>query len=160
MVISARHEIRLRARGAVEYSVATTRLLLAMIVLYEVSCIAEGSLSAVQLDVTSLIGIGLVGESVLVLYLLIRALGELYTVKVLIAPSHQRVRSAIYDRLRHPIYFFVLIPEWIGMGLAMHAWIAMAAGLPVLLVLLLLRIRQEEAALRAKFPEYRGLLLR
>ena len=132
LIVGARHERALRATGAVEHSLTTTRILLFSIVFYVVAAIAEGATAGTQLDAVAAVGVALVSESMIALFFLNRALGGLWTPKILIAPEHRHVRTGLYGRVRHPIYFFVLIPEWIGVGLAMHAWLVMLFGLPML----------------------------
>ncbi len=160
LMVSAGHERKLRSAGAMELDIRTTRALLGAITTYNVAALIEGVVRGTQLDGIALIGIVLVAASQIALLFVVRALGELWTVKLLLASDHRHVRSTLLDRVRHPNYFLNLVPEWLGLGMAFHAWLVMAVGLPVLLLLLIGRIRHEEKALRDRFADYRGLFTR
>lgn len=160
LIVSARHERALRSAGAVELDVRTTRALLGAITTYSLAALIAGVLQGTQLDRVSLSGIILVAASQLALLFVVRALGRLWTVRLLMASDHQHVRSMLLDRVRHPNYFLNLVPEWLGLGIAFHAWLVMAVGLPILFLLLIARIRHEEQALRVRFTGYRGLFIR
>ena len=76
-----------------------------------------------------------------------RALGPLWTVKVLIGPQQRLVRPGPYRLCKHPNYFLNLLPELVGYGLALGAWRTLRWGLPCYGLCLAVRIRQEEAAM-------------
>jgi len=105
LIVSARHERALRSAGAVELDVGTTRALLGAITIYNVAALVEGMIRCTQLDALSFIGIVLVAASQIALLFVVRALGRLWTVKLLLASDHRHVRSTLLDRVRHPNYF-------------------------------------------------------
>jgi isoprenylcysteine carboxyl methyltransferase (ICMT) family protein YpbQ len=47
-----------------------------------------------------------------------------------------------------------ILPELAGLALALDAYVTLIVGLPIYLVPLMIRIRQEEAAMTAKFDTY------
>ena len=53
--------------------------------------------------------------------------------------------------MRHPNYFLNILPELVGFALVLHAYYTLIIGLPFYLIPLIIRIRQEESAMRAKF---------
>lgn len=62
--------------------------------------------------------------------------------------------TPLFRFVRHPNYYLNIIPELIGFALTLHAFWTLAIGLPLYLVPLVIRIRQEEGTMRAHFPEY------
>jgi len=53
--------------------------------------------------------------------------------------------------VRHPNYFLNIMPELIGVALLCNAWTTLCVGFPLYLCLLVVRIRQEESAMRELF---------
>ena len=96
----------------------------------------------------------LYGLSVLAFVLVGRALNRLWTVKLLIASDHVLNQSALFRWVRHPNYFLNIIPELCGLALIMGALIVLVLGLPWYLLVLRVRIRQEEEVMQQHFPQY------
>jgi len=63
-------------------------------------------------------------------------------------------QSALFRWVRHPNYFLNIIPELCGLALIMGAWIVLVLGLPCYLLVLRVRIKQEEAVMQQHFPHY------
>ncbi|TDX88210.1 isoprenylcysteine carboxyl methyltransferase (ICMT) family protein [Neorhizobium sp. R1-B] len=82
---------------------------------------------------------------------IVRLLGEVWTVKIMIAPNHPVSRHALFRTVRHPNYFLNILPELVGYALIFHAYFTLAIGQPVYLVILVVRIVQEERAMRDLF---------
>jgi isoprenylcysteine carboxyl methyltransferase (ICMT) family protein YpbQ len=156
LVVSSRHEARLRAAGAVEYGAGNSRLIAAIHTGYYVAAFAEGWWRDASLDGLAWAGLTLYGFAILALLCVMRELGELWTVKVLIASDHTLKQGWLFRSVRHPNYFLNLIPELVGLSLAMKAWLVLAVLLPIYLAALFRRIRIEEAAMSQRFPEYPG----
>jgi methyltransferase len=76
----------------------------------------------------------------------IRALGERWTVRVLVLPGAPLVRSGPYRLLRHPNYLAVGL-EFVAAPLLFGAWRTALAFSLANLALLAVRIRCEERAL-------------
>jgi isoprenylcysteine carboxyl methyltransferase (ICMT) family protein YpbQ len=55
--------------------------------------------------------------------------------------------------VRHPNYFLNVIPELIGLTFIMGAWLVLAIGLPLFLIVLGIRIAQEERVMKTCFPD-------
>ena len=96
----------------------------------------------------------LYGLSVLAFVLVWRALHRLWTVKLLIASDHVLNQSALFRWVRHPNYFLNILPELCGLALIMGAWIVLVLGLPCYLLVLRVRIKQEEEVMQQRFPHY------
>jgi isoprenylcysteine carboxyl methyltransferase (ICMT) family protein YpbQ len=154
LILSIRHEEALKQTGAVEYGAANSKLLALAHVLFLTAVAAEGIYRAAPIDNVSIVGFVLYGISVISMLTVIRLLGPLWTVKLLIARNHSLVRHPLFRIVRHPNYYLNILPELIGFALALHAYATLIIGLPLYLIPLITRIRQEEAAMRQKFTSY------
>lgn len=151
LAVSKRHEAALRRAGAVEHGALTTRLLALAHVLFYLACLGEGWLRGARFDGLSLAGLVVYLAAIAMLVWIVRLLGPIWTVKVMIAPGHPVNRHWLFRTVRHPNYFLNILPELVGFALIFHALWTLALGLPVYLVILANRIRQEEEAMRALF---------
>jgi isoprenylcysteine carboxyl methyltransferase (ICMT) family protein YpbQ len=155
LALSIRHERRLRAGGAAEYGAANTALLALAHTAFYIAAIAEYAIGPARgIDALALAGLALYGVGAAMLVVVIRGLGRLWTVKLLIARDHALVTTPLFRWVRHPNYLLNILPELVGFALALHATWTLAIGLPLYAVPLAIRIRQEEAAMRAVFPGY------
>jgi len=77
------------------------------------------------------------------------ALGKMYSAEVTIQKNHQLVTSGLYRYIRHPRYLGVIFVA-IGLSLLFRSWIGLIVSIP-LLVVLLSRIKDEEAVLYEEF---------
>ena len=133
---------------------ANTIALTAAHILFYGAAVAEGAWRNSPIDGISYAGFTLYGFGVVMLLLVMRLLGRWWTVKLIIARDHQLVTHPLFRRVRHPNYFLNLLPELTGLGLALHAYGTLWVGLPGYLILLTIRIRQEERAMRERFATY------
>lgn len=85
----------------------------------------------------------------------ILVLGRFFTVDVAIHADHTLVTRGPYQYLRHPSYTGVLL-AFVGLGLALGNWLALAALLVPIVTALLVRIRVEERALSERFGDAWG----
>lgn len=154
LAVSRRNERRLQAAGAVEHGAGTSNALAALHTFFYLGCAAEGLWRDTAVDAVSFLGMALFAFGMTVLAWVVVSLRDVWTVRVFLAPDHPLHRGWLFRAVRHPNYFLNLGPELLGLGLALHAWIAMAVLLPVYVLVLRARIRQEERAMRERFPEY------
>lgn len=148
LVVSINNERSLRARGAVEFGAATSRLLAAAHITYYIFAAGEGLLQTASSTSVSLAGMLLYGFAMVMLAIVVRTLGSLWTVKLLVLPQHPLVRTGLYRWIRHPNYLLNIIPELVGFTLALQAFQTLLIGLPIYLIILTFRILQEERAMR------------
>ena len=155
LFVSIRNERRLKAQGAVEIG-ATNSLALALAhTAYYLAAIVESTRSGgFVLDATTVAGLAIYLFGAVMLIVVIRSLGRLWTVKLLIASDHVLVTNRLFRWVRHPNYYLNILPELIGFALALHAYGTLLIGLTLYLIPLIIRIRQEEAAMRARFTTY------
>ena len=155
LVVSIRNERRLKEEGAVEIGAANSTAIAVMHTAFYLAAIAEGFLSGRQaFDAIALAGFTIYLFAMAMLVVVIGTLGRFWTVKLLIAPDHVLVTNALFRNVRHPNYFLNILPELVGFALVLHAYYTLIIGLPLYLIPLIIRIRQEEAAMRAKFAAY------
>jgi isoprenylcysteine carboxyl methyltransferase (ICMT) family protein YpbQ len=145
---SKRNERRLRAAGAREFGRFNSRALaLAHLAFYAAAPVEAALRGREPSRRVGWLGVALYTVAMGMLVWVWRALGPLWTVKVLIGPQQRVVRSGPYRFCKHPNYFLNLLPELVGYGLALGAWRTLGWGLPCYARCLAVRIRQEEAAM-------------
>jgi isoprenylcysteine carboxyl methyltransferase (ICMT) family protein YpbQ len=154
LVKSASNEKRLRKANAVEYGRNNSRVLVLFHVLYYLACLGEAILLNKSFNKISFFGVGLFALSMLMLWIVIFSLKDLWTVKLIIAREHRLNTSFIFKFFKHHNYFLNIIPELISMALICQAWYTLAIGLPLYLIPLTIRILQEEKVMRKHFNEY------
>ncbi|MBO9097683.1 MULTISPECIES: isoprenylcysteine carboxylmethyltransferase family protein [unclassified Rhizobium] len=154
LVVSLRHEAALKREGAVEIGARNTAILALAHIAFYISAMTEGAFQAHPIDAAFWIGVILYTIGVVALVVVVRLLGPLWTVKLLIAREHVLVTHALFRWVRHPNYFLNILPELIGFALLMNAPLTLAAGLPFYAIPLIIRIVQEEAAMRSRFSAY------
>jgi isoprenylcysteine carboxyl methyltransferase (ICMT) family protein YpbQ len=154
VILSIRNERALKEAGAVEFGVRNSNLLALAHVLFFLSATMEAVHRPPLFDTISIIGLILYGISVISILIVIRLLGRLWTVRLLIAQDHSLVSHPLFRIVRHPNYFLNVLPELIGFALVLHAYYTLLIGLPLYLIPLVIRMRQEEAVMRQKFTDY------
>lgn len=154
LLISLRHEAALRKSGAVEIGRKNTTVLAVAHVLYYVCAIIEAVFRPHDTGPALWLGILLYLVGILALVFVIRLLGPLWTVKLLIARDHVLVKHPLFRWFRHPNYFLNILPELAGLALILNAHATFVVGLALYAVPLTIRVRQEEAAMRARFRDY------
>ena len=99
----------------------------------------------------SAMGLGLFAAGALLRWWSIWHLGRFFTVNVSVAADHRVVDTGPYRLIRHPSYAGLLL-QFVGFGLTLGTFPAVAATLILPTLTLLHRIRVEEAALCAHLP--------
>lgn len=149
LVISRRHERALRARGAVEAGASHYPLMVAV----HGTLLAGAAAEVLLLDRPFLpwLGwpmLGLVAATMALRYWVVATLGERWTTRVLVLPGAPLVARGPYRFLRHPNYLAVAV-EVFALPLVHTAWLTALVCGAANLAVLALRIRVEDAALRA-----------
>ncbi|CAN7702479.1 hypothetical protein LJR231_005812 [Phyllobacterium sp. LjRoot231] len=154
LAISIKNERKLKAAGAMEFGEINTRVLALSHIAFYLCAITEYGFSDYQADALTVVGLVIYLIGAFFLVVVIASLNSQWTVKLIIAPNHFLVTTPLFRFVRHPNYYLNIIPELIGFALTLHAFWTLAIGLPLYLVPLVIRIRQEEGTMRAHFPEY------
>jgi isoprenylcysteine carboxyl methyltransferase (ICMT) family protein YpbQ len=151
VAISKRHEQKLRREGAAEHGAFNSRLLALTHTIFYLAAFAEGWYRGAAFDAVSAVGLTMLVLAFAMLAWIVGILGPLWTVKIMIADNHPVSRHALFRYIRHPNYILNILPELIGYAMIFHAWWTLAVGLPIYLVILGVRIVQEERAMRTLF---------
>lgn len=157
--ISARTEKRLKQLGATEFGSKNSKFLVLAHFAFYAAALTEGyRKGAFFHDNITVAGTVLYCFAIAVLYYVIYALRHIWTVKLIIAPSHVHFinRGWLFRYIKHPNYYLNIIPELIAVTLIFHAWYTLIIGLPVYLIPLIIRIRQEEQVMGHRFQQYRN----
>lgn len=151
---SISNEKKLKKSGAVEYGKLNTMVLTLSHIAFYFSCLYEAIAFQRTVNGYSLTGLVIFGFSMIVLWIVIRSLKDIWTVKLIIAPVHPINDSFIFKYFRHPNYFLNVIPELIGVAFICQAWYTLIIGLPIYMIPLGIRIYQEEKTMKANFGNY------
>ncbi len=157
VAVSMRNEKALKVNDAREYGRSNSRLLATAHALFYLGALAEGLWRSTQPTRWTTVGILLYVMSIMAFLLVWRELNRLWTVKLIIASDHILNQSALFRWVRHPNYFLNIIPELVGLALIMGAWMVLVIGLPLYLLVLRVRIVQEEQVMKKHFPRYSTL---
>lgn len=150
--ISLRNEKRIKALGGVQYGKVNSMLLAIVHIVFYFSCLFEAVYNHhLMLDSTSKWGLALLIFAYLMLFYVIYQLREVWTLKVYILPEHKVNKTFLFKWVKHPNYFLNILPELIGMALLCKAVFAFCLLFPIYLVILAVRIRQEENAMKHLF---------
>ncbi len=151
LVLSAGNTKRLVARGAREYGSGHFPLLVLVHVLFPLCLTAEVVALGARPGRLWALWLGLWLAAQALRYAAVRALGERWSVRILVLPGEPLVRRGPYRFLRHPNYLAVIV-ELLAAPLMFGAWRTAIAISLLDLVALRIRIRVEEVALRGTHP--------
>ena len=152
LAISIRNERALKRQGGLEYGKTNSAILTLAHVAFYASAIFEHLWFVSTPGLLSIAGIVIYAFGALALVAVIRALGRLWTVKLILASGHEVVTGGLYRLMRHPNYFLNILPELIGFALALNACTTLLIGLPLYAIPLVIRIREEDRLMAAAFP--------
>lgn len=85
-------------------------------------------------------------------YIIIRSLGQYFTVDVTIRQDHKIKKEGFYKYLRHPSYAFSLLTS-LGLGLYLNNWLSLIFAFVPPFLAFAYRIKVEEQALVEQFGE-------
>nr|WP_050897405.1 isoprenylcysteine carboxyl methyltransferase family protein [Streptococcus ictaluri] len=144
---SMANEKAILAKGGQEFGVQNTQFLTLLHIMIYVFALAEAYLKQITFDWLSFLGLLLMIVSVIVLFEVTRILGDLWTVKLMLAKEHPYVDHWLFRRFKHPNYYLNIAPELLGIVLLCHAQITAMLLFPCYLLVIYLRIREENKLL-------------
>ncbi len=118
--ISINHSKQLKADGAVEYGVKNSKFLAITHVLIYVLAGVEAFINKDTFSFANGIGLVILIFAYIMLFMVIKTLGGIWTLKLFILPNHPIIKSGLYKITKHPNYFLNIIPELIGVLLLTH----------------------------------------
>ncbi|MBZ9605299.1 isoprenylcysteine carboxylmethyltransferase family protein [Phyllobacterium chamaecytisi] len=154
LLISISNERKLKAAGATEIGKTNSNILAVAHVAFYLCAIIEYAFTDHSIDTVTWLGLAIYLVGAIFLIVVIASLGPQWTVKLIIARNHVLVTSLLFRLVRHPNYYLNILPELIGFALTLHAFWTLVVGMPLYLIPLLVRIGQEEKAMRVHFPQY------
>lgn len=146
--ISKKHEKAIIANGGKEYGIITTKWLTVVHILFYAACVWEAFYNNVQFDLLSAVGLALLIFSMCMLCVVVRLLGNIWTIKLMLVKNHQFNNHWLFRTVKHPNYFLNIVPELIGVSLLCHAFYSAVFILPVYAYILFRRIREENYLLK------------
>jgi methyltransferase len=149
LLLSRRNARRAFARGATEHGQRHYRVMAAFHTLFLIACAVEGARRAFPGTVGWIALVGALSAQAL-RYWAIATLGERWNVRVIVLPSAQPVVTGPYRFLRHPNYVAVAL-ELVCVPLVHGAWLTALAFSIGNALLMVVRIRVEEAALGSQY---------
>ncbi|KXT82500.1 isoprenylcysteine carboxyl methyltransferase family protein [Streptococcus panodentis] len=145
---SSRNEQAILAAGGREYGVKNSTIMKYLHILFYLLCLGELVLRRPDFDGISLLGAVLLAFSMLMLYLVAKLLGPVWTIKLMLVKDHKFVDHWLFRNVKHPNYFFNVVPELLGLALLCHAYLALFLLFPIYCITLYVRIKEEEQLLR------------
>jgi methyltransferase len=151
LLLSARNVRGLVARGAREHGAGHFPLIVLVHVLFPLLLVAEVVAFGARPGRLWALWLALWVAAQALRYAAVRALGERWSVRILVPADEPLVRRGPYRLLRHPNYLAVAV-ELLAAPLVFGAWRTAIAIGALDLIALGIRIRAEDAALRGERP--------
>ena len=148
------NERKLKSNNAKEYGKKNSITLNVLHYMFMGGCIIEAYISKTQFDVYTIIGLILYAFSYIMLFYVITELKDFWTTKLIVSENHQLNTSFLFKFIKHPNYFFNLIPELVGFALICKAKYIFIFIFPCYLITLIVRISIEQKMMKNKFSSY------
>ena len=103
--ISMQHAKQLKVEGAVEYGVKNSKYLAITHVLIYMSAAIETFIHKDTFNLLNGIGLIILIVAYIMLFIVIKTLGRIWTLKLFILPNHPIIKSGLYKVTKHPNYF-------------------------------------------------------
>ena len=146
LVLARRHELRARARGAVERGRGHYPFIVALHILWLMSTLVEGLLRGPDFPAYWPVPLSMFLLAQPLRYWALFSLGENWNTRILVVPGAKPVRRGAYRYLSHPNYVVVVV-EILTFPLIFGAWITALVFTALNAALLSVRIREEDRAL-------------
>jgi methyltransferase len=141
-----RNERWLRAQGALEFGASHYRYIVGLHAGFFISLALEGFYRGPQLHARWPIIVGLLLMAQILRYWCLSSLGRFWNTKIFVIPGAGLIQAGPYRWLKHPNYG-VVIAEIFLVPLLFHAWWTLLAASLINLIVLRIRITEEEKAL-------------
>jgi methyltransferase len=146
LVLARRHELRARARGAVERGRGHYPFIVALHILWLMSTLVEGLLRGPDFPAYWPVPLSMFLLAQPLRYWALFSLGENWNTRILVVPGAKPVRRGPYRYLSHPNYVAVVV-EILTFPLIFGAWITALVFTALNAAVLSVRIREEDRAL-------------
>jgi methyltransferase len=149
--IARRNRRWLLRQGAVEYGRSHYPVIVGMHVLFYVSLVSERVILSRSWDPLWPAWLALLLSAGIVRVWLMTALGKFWNTRILVVPGGRAVRTGPYRFIRHPNYVVVAV-EILAIAMLCGAYITAAVFSILNALILRVRVREEERALRTLKP--------
>ncbi len=146
--VSKKNERNILENGGCEYGAENTKRITILHILFYFGSFTEAIVRRTQLDIVGLIGLGLLIFSMFMLYTVVKLLDGIWTVKLMVAKGHKFNNHFLFRVVKHPNYFLNILPELVGLGLLCHSKITSMIVLPLYVIVMYIRIREENEVIR------------
>jgi methyltransferase len=156
LILAERNRRWALRRGGREFGGWHYPLIVGMHGLFYFSLLSEWWMRSRTLNRWWPLWLGLLVAAQLTRVWVIASLGRFWNTRIIVLPGLEQVDTGPYRHVRHPNYLVVIV-ELLVVPLLFRAWITAAVFTPLNLLLLRIRIREEEAALNWAAPGRTGL---
>lgn len=147
--ISKKNEKAIIQNGGREYGVKNTKALTIVHIVFYITCLTDAIIIKPKFEMISIVGISLLVFAFLMLYYIVNyLLKDIWTVKLMVANNHKYNPHLLFKIVKHPNYYLNIIPELIGLAMICYSKTAIMFVMPVYLVILFIRIKQEDKILK------------
>lgn len=146
--ISKKNEKAILENGGEEYGVANSKRLTLLHIAFYLFSPIENIIRDTKLDTISYVGMGLMVFSMLMLSVVVRLLGDIWTVKLMLLKNHKYNPHWLFKHVKHPNYFLNILPELLGLTLLCHSYYAGIVLAPLYIITMFIRIKEEEKLLK------------
>lgn len=154
LFVSIKHEKALKKNGGVEYGKGISISLAVLHTVFYLVSFYVGWMKRGEVNNLMSYGLVLYIFSIIMLFAVMKALGKLWSVKLIIAKEHVLIDSLIFKYFKHPNYFLNIVPELIGLTMIMNSWNVFIVLFPIYMINLFMRIKLEERVMKDRFPKY------
>jgi methyltransferase len=155
LAICRRNRKRLYARGAIEYGKGHYPLMVALHVSFYVSLVLEYAFVSAGWDRRWPIWLALLLAAEVGRVWVMSSLGPYWNTRIVLVPGAEMVRKGPYRFIRHPNYV-VIVVELLSVSMLCGAYMTAAVFTVLNLLMLRVRIREEERALAEFLPQYKS----
>ena len=146
--VSVKNEKRILAEGGKEYGVANSKRITILHILFYAAAVIEAGVRQVSFDTISMIGLGLIIFSMIMLSVVVNLLHGIWTVKLMLVKDHKFNNHWLFRVIKHPNYFLNILPELTGLVLLCHSYYSAMVLAPFYIIVLAIRIKEENKLLQ------------
>jgi isoprenylcysteine carboxyl methyltransferase (ICMT) family protein YpbQ len=137
-----------------EYGEKVSLYFMILMNVFNIGSLIETIIKNPKFSNITIIGIIIWILSMIILIIVLKELNGFWTMKIIISKNHKLNQSFLFKYFKHPNYYLNMIPEIIAISLICQSWITSIITYPFFIVIFILRIIQEEKALKENFPNY------
>ncbi len=146
--VSVKNEKAILADGGKEYGAENSKRITILHILFYALAPLEAFIRKTEMDAVSGMGVVLLVFSMCMLYVVVKLLEGIWTVKLMLVKNHKFKNHWLFRVVKHPNYFLNIIPELTGLVLLCHAWYVGMILAPLYGVVLFLRIKEENKLIK------------